>query len=407
MNRQLELWNPENFQGNFASLFTRSRVCLVCLCVHFLGCLIAFFCFLYVFEEGAHARQSVRASVDVGASTVVVGDPDADRNMARGRGGRGGGKGGGGRGGRGGRSVLPDWARGGGGSFCSCTSDACGRRHAGEEDEDEDGANGTAPTRFPVPLAMWDLAQCDPKRCSGRKLARLGCLRELRVQQRWAGVALTPNATETISPKDYDVLNANGLAVVDCSWNRLDDVPFGRLHSAAPRLLPWLVAANPVNYGKPCKLTCAEALAGGLYIAGYPDAAEALMNKFKWGHGFISLNRELLESYMKCTTSEEVIETQNRWLTLGGPDAGPSRGRRDMMPPSESESESDDDDEDDDDSDGDLPPLTRNFNHTKFSIERSGNNFRKEDEEEEEDESSSSDGEEDADALADRVAEEL
>lgn len=406
MNRQLELWNPENFQGNFASLFTRARGS-VCLCVHFLGCLIAFFCFLYVFEEGAHARQSVRASVDVGASTVVVGDPDADRNMARGRGGRGGGKGGGGRGGRGGRSVLPDWARGGGGSFCSCTSDACGRRHAGEEDEDEDGENGAAPTRFPVPLAMWDLAQCDPKRCSGRKLARLGCLRELRVQQRWAGVALTPNATETISPKDYDVLNANGLAVVDCSWNRLDDVPFGRLHSAAPRLLPWLVAANPVNYGKPCKLTCAEALAGGLYIAGYPDAAEALMNKFKWGHGFISLNRELLESYMKCTTSEEVIETQNRWLTLGGPDAGPSRGRRDMMPPSESESESDDDDEDDDDSDGDLPPLTRNFNHTKFSIERSGNNFRKEDEEEEEDESSSSDGEEDADALADRVAEEL
>jgi pre-rRNA-processing protein TSR3 len=142
-----------------------------------------------------------------------------------------------------------------------------------------------------------------------------------------------------------------------------------------------------------------------LYIAGYPDAAEALMNKFKWGHGFISLNRELLESYMKCTTSEEVIETQNRWLTLGGPDAGPSRGRRDMMPPSESESDSEsDDDEDDDDSDGDLPPLTRNFNHTKFSIERSGNNFRKEDEEEE---SSSSDDEKDADALADRVAEEL
>jgi len=26
----------------------------------------------------------------------------------------------------------------------------------------------------------------------------------------------------------------------------------------------------------------------------YRDAAELLMNKFKWGHGFISLNRELL-----------------------------------------------------------------------------------------------------------------
>jgi len=100
-------------------------------------------------------------------------------------------------------------------------------------------------------------------------------------------------------------------------------VPFDRLHSRAPRLLPWLVAANPVNYGKACKLTCAEALAAGLYISGYRDAAELLMNKFKWGHGFITLNRELLESYTLCTTGEEVLETQNRWLTNGGPTPPP------------------------------------------------------------------------------------
>jgi hypothetical protein len=31
--------------------------------------------------------------------------------------------------------------------------------------------------------------------------------------------------------------------------------------------------------------------AAGLYISGYRDAAELLMNKFKWGHGFITLNR--------------------------------------------------------------------------------------------------------------------
>jgi len=309
-----------------------------------------------------------------------------------------------------GGSVVPDWARGGG--VCSCAERTCARRHVGDESGGGGGDGGDdegdRSTRFPVPLAMWDLAQCDPKRCSGRKLARLGCLRELRVQQRWTGVALTPNATETVSPKDFDVLRANGLAVVDCSWNRLDDVPFHRLHSAAPRLLPWLVAANPVNYGKPCKLTCAEALAGGLYIAGYRDAAELLMNKFKWGHGFVSLNRELLESYAACATSEEVIETQNKWLTMGGPNSGPRREYD--LPPSESD-ESDEDGASDDESDDDgLPPLTRNLNRSRFGIERSGNRFRQnsrrvgDDESESESESEEDEEDEETNDLAARVA---
>jgi hypothetical protein len=30
-----------------------------------------------------------------------------------------------------------------------------------------------------------------------------------------------------VSPQDADLIRAKGLAVVDCSWNRLDDVPFG------------------------------------------------------------------------------------------------------------------------------------------------------------------------------------
>lgn len=87
---------------------------------------------------------------------------------------------------------------------------------------------------------------------------RHGFVKEIKLGKQWAGVILSPAGRACISAEDADLISVKGLAVVDCSWNRLDEVPFHRIKGRAPRLLPWLLAANPINYGKPCKLSCAE-----------------------------------------------------------------------------------------------------------------------------------------------------
>lgn len=135
-----------------------------------------------------------------------------------------------------------------------------------------------------------DFKHCDPKRCSGVKLARTDMLKTLKLNQRFRGIVASPVGEKVVSPADSKVVELYGAAVVDCSWARVDEVPFSKIRGPTDRLLPYLVATNPVNYGKPWKLNCAEALAAIFYITGYPEHGEALLGKFKWGHAFKKVN---------------------------------------------------------------------------------------------------------------------
>ncbi|RZC37883.1 DUF367 and/or RLI domain containing protein [Asbolus verrucosus] len=164
------------------------------------------------------------------------------------------------------------------------------------------------------PVAMWDFNQCDPKKCSGRKLARLKLIKTLKVKQKFSGIVLTPTGVKCVSPADRDVVSNKGIAVVDCSWARIDETPIAALKPQHGRLLPFLVAANPINYGRPCQLSCVEAIAATMYITGYKTIAKQYLNKFSWGHSFIELNKDILEIYSNCSDSQSVVFQQNKYI---------------------------------------------------------------------------------------------
>lgn len=163
-------------------------------------------------------------------------------------------------------------------------------------------------------LRMWDFSQCDPKRCTGARLARRGIFKSMPLRQPFRGLVLSPNGTECVSPLDVAILEEHGLSVIDCSWARLSEIPFQQMRAGHHRLLPFLVAANTVNYGKPSKLSCAEAAAATLYICGKIQAAKTVLNEFGWGNEFIKLNQELLELYRTAQDAGDVIRRQNEWL---------------------------------------------------------------------------------------------
>jgi pre-rRNA-processing protein TSR3 len=169
----------------------------------------------------------------------------------------------------------------------------------------EDKPHKQLEEEFPVRLSMWYFDQCDPKRCSGMILKKHGYLSTLSKSAKFNGIVLTPTATKIISPDDHELVGKLGLCVIDCSWQYFDEVKVKSV-KANERLLPYCLASNPVNYGKEIKVNCAEAFAGALYLSGFQEEAERIMDVFKWGPAFFSVNEMYFDRYLQCKNSEEM-----------------------------------------------------------------------------------------------------
>ncbi|MDP2216488.1 MAG: DUF367 family protein [Methanolobus sp.] len=165
-----------------------------------------------------------------------------------------------------------------------------------------------------VKLFIYHASQCDPKKCTGKKMARFELARLFDQVNRIPreSILLDPMAEKALSPQDSD---RKGITVLDCSWEHVEEV-FPQLVrlKLQHRALPYLVAGNPVNFGRPFKLTSAEAFAAALYILGHKDQAHAIMNKFNWGHTFLELNHEPLEEYSTAKDSKEILRIQSEYI---------------------------------------------------------------------------------------------
>lgn len=236
------------------------------------------------------------------------------------------------------------------------------RRGPPRDNQDGNSASRGKPA---FKAACWDLGHCDPKRCSGKKLMRLGLMRDLKLGQRHNGVIITPNGKRTVSPADRELVDQYGAAVVECSWARTKEVQWNKVGGKCERLLPYLVAANSVNYGKPWRLNCVEALAAAFYICGHPDWAEQILEPFSYGASFLEINHQLLKRYAACADEDEVKKTEAEWMEQLDREYAESReeGKDDMwtrgntnrrqLGSSDDEEEENADDDSDDERDSD------------------------------------------------------
>ena len=165
-------------------------------------------------------------------------------------------------------------------------------------------------------LVVYHANEDDPKKCTAKKLHRFGfaSLEKTIRKLPYHAVLLHPFAEKSLSREDLGVAWEHGLVALDCSWKTAEQTFESLETTMVSRALPFLLAANPVNYGKPFQLTTLEAFAAALYIFGEVECAQEILGIYTWGPHFLVLNREPLEDYRKAETSAEVVRLMKQYI---------------------------------------------------------------------------------------------
>jgi pre-rRNA-processing protein TSR3 len=168
----------------------------------------------------------------------------------------------------------------------------------------------------PVRLVVYHTDQDDPKKCTAKKLHRFGFATLQKNVRRlpYHAILLDPFAEKSVSREDVAIAQNHGLVALDCSWKTAEQTFQSLEIRMTPRALPFLLAANPVNYGKPYQLSTLEAFAAALYILDEVAQATTILGIYTWGHRFLELNKEPLKEYRQARSSAEVIQIMNKYI---------------------------------------------------------------------------------------------
>ena len=182
-----------------------------------------------------------------------------------------------------------------------------------EKEENEEKEEEEEYEEFTIKLSMLYFDQCDPKKCTGKKMERLGLLKEIKFSRNYGGILLTPTGKKICSIEDHDIIAKKGICVIDCSWAKFEELHLD-LHKIETRSLPFMVAVNPVNFGKAYKLSCVEAFAACLFLGGFEKESRFIMDHFKWGEHFFKVNEELFTKYKGIKSQDELKEIQEKYI---------------------------------------------------------------------------------------------
>jgi len=175
-----------------------------------------------------------------------------------------------------------------------------------------------------VPLHVIHLDQDDPKKCTSRRMQRFGHCRihtDIRRSPK-RGILLDPLAGLLLGPDDRsDIERGGALVGLDCSWKQIDESIeyLNKRTRLNGRTLPVVLAANPVSWGKPGRLSNAEAFAVSLVLLGRWEQAHRIMQPFNYSDQFFQLNEQPLEAYSNATTNDQLAELQ--WEFFDKPDS--------------------------------------------------------------------------------------